>query len=288
MSKPTLSTPGKRGREASTPDSLEKKTQRPKMAQKVGDMSVEDLTTLMSGMLASHLQNLATKEEVQRVEQSVQDLRADNESLRQEVEQLKSVVNEAREHAMDLEGRSRRNNLIFGGLQHNGDNVDWISVVLNFCKNVLGVDGTLMVNRAHALGPVIPNCPIIAHIPRDGDIAKIFAKVKTLKGTGFNIRRDFTRPVRMKRSKLLYLRKKILEKVSHSQNVKLAVIFDHLCVQGRKLFWDLQKNILYSGKDDGVALIKNLLQVDISVDVEAMAGEGDRRRRSGDDGVIEA
>ncbi|KAG8313821.1 hypothetical protein J6590_106623, partial [Homalodisca vitripennis] len=84
---------------------------------------------------------------------------------------------------------------------------DCKQVVRMFCVDTLGSGDGVWVNRAHQLGR--DRSTIIAHIPDDGDLEYIMSQVRTLKGTGFVVHRDFPREIREKRAKLVAVRAEV-------------------------------------------------------------------------------
>jgi len=175
----------------------------------------------------------------------------------------------------DLEGRSRRNNVIFDGLKYsNGD--DYRKVVKEFCVNALKCPENMWVNRAHPIGQ---DGQLIAHFPVDEDVQWIMRNTKKLKGTGYYINRDFTREVRKKRGRLHKVRKE-LERLGGKR--KMPLVHDHLIVENCKFFWSEGK--LMAGKEDGCVKLKEMLDLDIADFVRMLeADAGPERRLHGEE-----
>jgi hypothetical protein len=112
--------------------------------------------------------------------------------------------------SLDLEARSRRNNLIFGGLPEIKDE-DCHSTIANFLSEHLGIDQCPTMPRVHRLGRYKKgsNRPIIAFFLDSRDTEYVVSRAKMLKGTNFNINRDFPKEIASAR-KLLWPKYKFL------------------------------------------------------------------------------
>ena len=56
--------------------------------------------------------------------------------------------------SIDLEARSRRNNLIFRGHPENVENDDCVSIIRNLLDMNLNLDPNVCIQRAHRLGAI--------------------------------------------------------------------------------------------------------------------------------------
>ena len=121
-------------------------------------------------------------------------------------EQLKILTYKS----IDIEARSRRNNLIFHGLADvvNENSKD---IVNQFLANELEIDPLWApIDRAHRLGPRVrvrsgPSAtrrPLIAAFSSYPDTERILDKAKSLRGTGFWIERDMPTEIRNARKTL--------------------------------------------------------------------------------------
>ena len=98
--------------------------------------------------------------------------------------------------SIDLEARSRRNNLLFGGIsEQKGE--DAHSRIATFLKNNLDIDPCPVIPRAHRLGPYRRGYtrPIIVYFLDYTDVNHVLSKANKLRGTDFNINRDFPREI---------------------------------------------------------------------------------------------
>lgn len=219
----------------------------PDMSKKILEMTCDEFFR----KLDAKLEKLASKEDLCVLNEKIELLQKENQSLQEEISRLKRRDEETRLQIEDIVNRSRRNNIIFRGVQV-ADN-DYVKSVKNFCTGVLGCKQDLVVNRAHPLRTLRRdnNALLIAHIPRDEDINDIFKNVKKLKGTGYVIHRDYSRDVREKRNFLLKIKKAVEE---FSETVSARLVYDHLFVNNTRYDWDLVHG-LRAGREDGCLVL---------------------------------
>ncbi|XP_039296274.1 choline transporter-like 1 [Nilaparvata lugens] len=234
-----------------------KKCNKQTMDTKVGEMTLNQLMVSFSEILDSKLSNVASKEDMKELSDKVSALERENSQLKEKLIRMEKVCEKTELKLIDLESRSRRNNLIFKGIQ-SIQGVDCATKVKNFCSNILGISEEIFVNRAHFLGKGTET--VIAHFPKDEDIHKIFGNVKKLKNTNIVVHRDYASEVRVKRSKLLALKKE-LSRLVPEVDVRLG--FDFLKIQGVQFYWSSDWKLM-SGKEDGIAKLKSMLRVDLA------------------------
>ena len=109
--------------------------------------------------------------------------------------------------SIDIEPRSRRNNMILRGISENrGENC--FQLVRDFITNHLDLDSSNMyIARAHRLGRPDPRRqsqrrPIIVKFRDFCDTESIKKSVTLLRGTGFSIDYDFPKEIQQARSHL--------------------------------------------------------------------------------------
>jgi hypothetical protein len=250
----------KRGRDSpgKTHGGVNKRVQFNMENEAVGNMSLSQLMDSFGGMLDRKLALVATKEDVLELTGKVVELEKENRVLRSEIQLMKSKMD-------DLEGRSRRNNLIFKGIQNIG-NKNCEEGIKTFCLEVLGIETDLFINRAHLLGK--SKSTVIAHFPRDKDISTIFSNVHKLKGSKFVIHRDVTKMTRVKIAKMLELKREIL-KIVGKVNVKL--VHDSLIVEDVKFLWTDGMRFVTADGEEGVSALKTLLRYDFASIVGRLA-----------------
>lgn len=237
--------------------------------ERVGDLTHGQLMTALGSLLDNKLSNLATKDDLIDLSNRVKELTEENTRLQGEIGLLKREQGVIKAKLIDLEGRSRRNNLIFRGIKWDRQTNDFRQVVRKFCVEQLGSGDRLYVNRAHPLGK---GNAIIAHIPEDADIECIMSRVKTLKGSGFAVHRDFPSEVREKRACLASVRSEV-ERLAGSR--RMPLFFDHLTVEGTRFTWEGGK--LCAGQQDGVQELRNLIKHDLTDFVRKLGEEGPSR-----------
>lgn len=248
----------KRHRTFSSPGCADDNTSVTMASGKVGDLTMAQLMEGIKGLLDEKMSTLATKDDLNNIITKVDALAEENRVLKAEVNALKCQERIVLNKLLDLEGRSRRNNLIFRGLSCVGKNPDCRETVRRFCSETLGHD-RIWINRAHFLGK--DRKAIIAHIPDDADIDYIMMQAKQrLRGTNFTIHRDFPAEVRMKRSRLTAVRVEV-ERVS-GKMLRMPIFYDHLTIHGCRFTWEDGR--LMSGTQDGVEKLSELLNHDFS------------------------
>lgn len=213
-----------------------------------------DLSALLDEKLSTLVSNLASKEDLDNLAGQVSRLSEQNELLKEEISALKAQGKVVASKLVDLEGRSRRNNLIFKGLKWSNDTKDFRAVVDKFCREVFGSDGTLWINRAHPLGK--GGNAVIAHFPNDVDIDYIMSRVRRLRGTGYVVHRDYPEEVRKKRACLMSVRAEV-ERVAGRR--KTTMFFDHLILDGVRFTWE--DGQLRAGQLDGADKLQTMFKV---------------------------
>lgn len=255
----TPSRVNKRSRPYSSPDSAEEDGNLglsvDMTSEKVGDLTQDKLISVLSSLLDNKLANLATKDDLSSLSNKVAAVTEENNILREEVANLKASEKVILGKLLDLEGRSRRNNLIFRGLKWAGKYPNYVEVVRGFCNEVLGASDMVFVNRAHLLGK--DGSAIIAHIPNDTDIEYVMRQTKRLKGTGYAVQRDYPKEVRAKRASLMAVRAEV-ERVAGRR--KMPLVFDHLTVNGCRFTWE--DGQLRAGQRDGGDALQSMFKHD--------------------------
>ena len=103
-------------------------------------------------------------------------------------------------YSIDIEARSRRNNLLFGGFPESRDE-NCTRVILNFLEDKLGIDEPPVIERAHRLGRfnrLKGPRPVIVAFTFYTDIEDVLSSAGALKGAHgkrhINIRRNAIGP----------------------------------------------------------------------------------------------
>lgn len=251
----------KRERSKSSPEAGQRPEKRKTVVQEVGmdDKKMKALLDSLENRLMESingtLSKLATKEDMVSLKMAVQNVVAENVTLRGEIDALSLSNQKLVNRVVELEDRSRRNNLVFKGLQYELGGADYVAIVRDFCINFLGCRKEIYINRAHLLGNRKVAGPIIAHLPVDDDVNFVLRNAKKLKGTHFFIHKDFSFETRKARAKLLALRKVIL---SYQPREKVIVTHDRMIVKGVVFKWDDGIG-LQSGNRSGEEKLRGLI-----------------------------
>jgi len=128
--------------------------------------------------------------------------------------------------SIDMEARSRRNNLIFRGfIENRGENC--AQILFDFMRNRLDIDtSSVYIARAHMLGRYnlnkqYQNRPIIVNFRDFGVTELIMSRVKYLRGTPFSVDYDFPREIQEARGRL-WTRFKELKREAPRSDVRIV------------------------------------------------------------------
>jgi predicted RNase H-like nuclease (RuvC/YqgF family) len=172
------------------------------------------------------------QKEVESSKERIDALEVENDELRLANEELLTRVSKMEKQTDDLESRSRRNNVLFYGLdREEGESQETLEQRLNdLCTDKLELSETVEFDRVHRVSGK-QNSPVIARCTFYKDKIKLMKAKLKLKGSNIFIGEDFSRGVRDIRKKLGRFAK---EKKEGGETVKM--IYDHLVVNGKKLF----------------------------------------------------
>eukprot|EP00745_Piridium_sociabile_P020573 TRINITY_DN31752_c0_g2_i6.p1 TRINITY_DN31752_c0_g2~~TRINITY_DN31752_c0_g2_i6.p1 ORF type:complete len:271 (-),score=44.85 TRINITY_DN31752_c0_g2_i6:20-832(-) len=95
------------------------------------------------------------REEVSQLSQTVNAVKEENETLKRQNQQLLDRLEASERKLDDLEGRSKRNNLIFNGLKRTAQRESWDDcekLVKDVIHNQLKIDRNVEFERVHRLG----------------------------------------------------------------------------------------------------------------------------------------
>ena len=189
----------------------------------------------------------ALKDDVENLMRENQELRTDRDALMQRVLSLEKKTD-------DLEGRSKRNNIIVYGIpKDNGENTAKCEEILNnVCKNDLRLTEEIPFDRVHRLSNKADS-PIIARCTFYRDKVKILRAKKFLQGTDIFVGEDYPVSVRE-------IRKKInqLVKDNRQRKEKVRMVYDHVYIENKKYFLS----------DDGSSLVEESVVENVDTDDE--------------------
>jgi hypothetical protein len=142
--------------------------------------------------------------------------------------------------SIDIEARSRRNNLIFRGIVENvGENCP--NIIRNFLENNLDIDSRdVYISRAHRIGAKdrmkrYQSRPIVVNFRDYCDTEYILSKAKLLKDTPFSISVDLPREIQQARSRLWPRYKQCKQENPRS---KVTIVYPAKLIQDGRLVHD--------------------------------------------------
>ncbi|MES9884074.1 MAG: cell division protein ZapB [Sedimenticola sp.] len=191
------------------------------------------------GEIKENLKTLNSK--VDTISDTCEFLKSENESLKQQNEALGTKVKDLANHIDNIEGQSRRNNLIFHGLK-GGVNESWDTSehkVRNFICDELGIAAgeTFDLERVHRLrlSGNRNDGPIIAKFTKFKDRETVINSARlTLAGRSqYRVAEDFTPRVRQARR---VLGEKLMSARSSGQRASLK--FDKLFIDNKIYKYD--------------------------------------------------
>ena len=118
------------------------------------------------------------------------------EGLECHVQEQSTRIAQLEYRSLDLEARSRRNNIIIGGIEESRDE-DCSVVIADFLKSNLNIDPCPLIPRVHRLGRFQrgKSRPIIAFFLDTRDTERVIRNAKLLRGTHYSINRDYPKEI---------------------------------------------------------------------------------------------
>ena len=161
------------------------------------------------------------KEEMHEVKRQNDELKCENARLNERMEVLDKRVD-------DLEGRSKRNNVIIHGIPRP-DNETWQEceeTVRDMITDKLEVGQEIRFDRVHRLNSKATS-PIVARLTFFKDKERVLKAKQKLRGTDIFIGEDYSLRIREIRRHLVPHMKS-----ARSQNKKVSMVYDHLIIDG--------------------------------------------------------
>lgn len=174
------------------------------------------------------------KDELHDMKERVCDLQKENDALKSENCEMKDRMTYLEKKVDDLEGRSKRNNLIFYGIprRENETKRDCENMVHDVLTQKLNMSQPVEFDRIHRLSTK-PDSPIIGRCTFYKDKEEIMKAKRKLKDTSIFTGEDYTQRVRDVRKKLgPHL------KAARESQKRATMIFDHLLIDGKKFALD--------------------------------------------------
>ena len=215
----------------------ELKADQAKLAAQVDKQGAE-MSEEFKGLKATIEHSCAKSEEAVKAAMQVQTkvtaLQNDLNTERIKNAKLDSKVNKMQEHIIRLESQSRRDNLLFDGVQESPQE-NCLKVVQEILKSKLLIDNadSIQIVRCHRLGPVRSTSKkprtIIAKFHWYGDRTTVWNAKKNLKGSNIFLREDFPTEIQNRRRILWPIMKK-----AQSMGKSAFLNVDALIIDGRR------------------------------------------------------
>lgn len=172
------------------------------------------------------------QEEVGVLSKEVEALKVENGQLREHNDALWTQMNRTQKKVDDLEGRSKRQNVLFYGMdiEQNETNESLELRVKELLTDKLEMAEDVEFDRVHRTSDK-PNAPVIAKCTFYKHKVSILKHKNKLKGSNIFVGEDYSQSVRDTRKKLTDVMKTLK---GEGKNVKL--VFDHLYVDGKRMY----------------------------------------------------
>uniref|UniRef100_A0A146LU45 Uncharacterized protein n=1 Tax=Lygus hesperus TaxID=30085 RepID=A0A146LU45_LYGHE len=220
------------------------------------DQLYEQLMVGFRGLMNE--QTTSFKESLQRVENAVTSLSADNGLIKARCDQLDKENTQLREYVEQLDLRLRRNNLVLNGFAVDPSK-NLKSELVQLLRDVMKVENvnfsTLTVNTLG--GRDSP--PILLEFGSSYDAQSVLKKTGNLKGTSFYISRDMPATQRVNRNKFLKLRYEI-KKVCPNKYPK--IVMDKMILEEKAFKWT--GGGLMSDNGEGLTVLREITGKDFS------------------------
>ena len=196
------------------------------------DSVTDDVRAVKDDVRALNNKIEKQQSEIDSIKDHVSQLEQENDALRQNNADLNEKMKKLEKKTDDLEGRSRRNNLIFYGVAKEDDETSSSCEdrLREIFTDRLELSEDIMLDRVHRLSDK-PSAPLIARFTYFKHKTAVLRAKHKFKGTNIFVSEDFSEAVRDVRKKLR----------SFIPNLKAAgkrvmMVHDHLLVDGKKLF----------------------------------------------------
>ena len=205
------------------------------------------LKDVMAVLTSVHSKVDELKTDMKEIKESYDSMKSDVEDMKEAMAELatentylKTQLGDLARKTDDLECRSKRNNIILHGLPRSDDETpqDCEDTVRELLTDKLEMAEDVQFDRVHRLSGK-PNSPIVARCSFYKHREKILKERNKLKGSNIFIGEDFSLRVREIRKKLIpHL------KTARNQGKRATMVYDHLLIDGRKLFLDKNDELI--------------------------------------------
>ena len=172
--------------------------------------------------------------EITEIKSQTKDIAVLSDRINKIEEKVDAKMADFQKRLDDLEGQSRRSNVIIHGIAEDDQEETWESTekkVHDLAKTKMKITEPIAFERCHRLGRRRANGsrPIIAKLSFFKDKQRLFKQAKELKDSGISISEDYVKSVREARSKMVPLMKLAREK-----GKRASLNYDKLIIDGEK------------------------------------------------------
>lgn len=209
------------------------------------DSFLARMEAMLEGKLDEKLKNIATKDDIASVHESIKAVKKENDELRNEINQLKESQKRLIKKIEDLDKASRRANIVVSGIE-GGDIRDIQTEVSTLFQNVLKtqvqVNGIKKLNRSGKM------CTV--ELESIKAVNEVLSKSKLLHTSGVYLQRDYTADECNQRFNLRRL-KKILSK---KRDVKTQIKGTNLIIDNKIFKWQSEGTVTTKLEKDATFL----------------------------------
>ncbi|KAF6203716.1 hypothetical protein GE061_002049 [Apolygus lucorum] len=243
-------------------DTPSKRLNLPNPNKMLSEQDKSDLINRFSDVMDSKIEKLKneipSKEDMTVISQTIASIVDENTKLKEEVAVLRKELSVVKDKMKQIDYRCRGDNLIFTGLRLDRE-ANLHEAVTSFIRNELGILEDPMIGDVVHLSDATGG-PLKVKFLRGSFIAKIFARTRRLRDTGFGIDRDYPDEVRSVRRKLFQARKEIMRA---NGSLRVLIRSDTMMIGREKFSWSDSIGITHGGAD-GIPKLSEIVGVDMT------------------------
>lgn len=210
--------------------------------------------------------SVAKKDDINILNVKMDKIMVEHSNMKIEIAAIKEENKQLKEKIIDLENKSKRNNLIFRGIPESSH---YESVIKEVCRDILGLQNEVDIIQAF---PIAKNFSsnrgnvVLAEFASYKDVLMINSNLRKTQNTGIQIHQDFSIATRVKRGKLLLLRREIRRRLPE---LWIRLHTDTLLIRNAqgvtiKLKWNDEAGLVTTGGVDGFPALKETTGCDFS------------------------
>lgn len=208
----------------------------------------EHLLEKIEEILDEKLENIATKQDLNGIQQELDKLKVENVEIREELKKLKQNEQKLLKRVQEADKTSRRSNIVITGLVGDDNNTIQQSFA-DLCENVLEVNvQTRNIQRINSSSHCI-------ELASPNEAWTTLSKGAKLKGTSVYIRKDYTVEESTQRYKL----RQVKNALPHTSTGKSQIKGTSLIIDNKKYIWSIEGCQLVAEKQADVDYLKTLL-----------------------------